>query len=584
MVDSIALEALQDSPETAERLGVPESLYGGPYHELLDDRSIAAVERRRISRLEHAEALREMQIRPLSPEAGREVSSVSQQFDAATDLDRYAIGYVRIGWASPYLINHLDGAYTDLVRLMTQKHPVRSRADADSWLARLRKVAPAMRDDLRNLEVDLRNGVIPPRDELNRTLERIRSLTPVRPREHPAYIQFADSLADVSELTHDEIVRLQDEAAVILANDLRPAYDELARTLQDVADKAPEEPGVWRQPNGEEYYRSALRLYTGTARTPQEIADIGRGVIADVTAEMDTLLASQGYAEGSVAERMTALSSAPDYLLPDSLEGVSDLFAALREHQIWGEDNLARISNFKPRALTDTRLVPKAARRASGGAYYRPAAMDGSKPATFNVNVVSPLEWPTWSLPTLTFHETIPGHHLQVEAARASTDGALWNAIWTVSGFNEGWALYAEDLANELGAYRNNPVGRLGYLQAVLLRAARAVADVGVHSERWTRQEAVDYLVATVGISTAQAEREVDRFTIWPGHACSYIVGREEIRRLRGMADRELGPQFDLVAFNDVVLSGGSRPLEIVGRDVRAWIEAQKASAPAVEK
>jgi uncharacterized protein (DUF885 family) len=226
------------------------------------------------------------------------------------------------------------------------------------------------------------------------------------------------------------------------------------------------------------------------------------------------------------------------------------------------------------------RQAPLLSQDAAPGAYYKAAALDGSRPATYNLNVRSTLDFPAWSLPTLTYHEAVPGHHIQAGLAREKPDQPVLNYFISNPAFSEGWAVYAEDLADELGAYETDKLAKLGYLQSLLFRAARLVTDTGIHSERWTREQAIVYLVDTTGMSRAAMENEVDRYTIWPGQACAYMAGRETIRRLRTSAQSELGQAFDLRAFNDAILAGGARPLPVLEADIADWIASRRPATP----
>jgi uncharacterized protein (DUF885 family) len=216
----------------------------------------------------------------------------------------------------------------------------------------------------------------------------------------------------------------------------------------------------------------------------------------------------------------------------------------------------------------------------AAGAYYRAGALYGSRPAAYSINLRSTLDFPVWTLPTLTFHEAAPGHHIQAGLARENVDQPLLNFITFNPAFAEGWAVYAEDLAAELGAYETDKLARIGYLQSLLFRAARLVVDTGIHSQRWPREQAVAYLVDTTGLPRAVMENEVDRYTIWPGHACAYMTGRETIRRLRQTADIELGPDFDIRAFHDAVLANGARPLPVLEADIADWIVSRRPAPP----
>jgi uncharacterized protein (DUF885 family) len=304
-------------------------------------------------------------------------------------------------------------------------------------------------------------------------------------------------------------------------------------------------------------------------------------LVTDLTAEIDPLLAELGLAEGSVGARLRTLASDPAYLLPETPEGRIALLATLNEKIDWAQKQSARVLPAPPKAKVDVREAAPLTQDSASSAFYKAAALDGSRPAIFNVNLRSTLDFPTWSLPTLAFHEAVPGHHMQAGLARERTQATLSYFI-SVPAFSEGWATYAEDLAAELGAYKDDRIGRLGYLQAMIQRAARMVADTGIHADKWTRPQAIAYLQDTIGISAAEAELEVDRMTIWPGLACSYMAGRETIRRMRTGAERELKAAFDLKAFHEAILLPGPRPLPVLEADIAEWV-AQRRPAPPVE-
>ena len=233
-----------------------------------------------------------------------------------------------------------------------------------------------------------------------------------------------------------------------------------------------------------------------------------------------------------------------------------------------------------PKGKIEVRIAPQNSQDTAPAAYYKAAKLDGSRPATYNINLRSTLDWPMWSLPTLSFHEAAPGHHIQAGLAREKTGQPMLNYLISSPAFSEGWGLYAEDLGNELGAYETDKMAKLGYLQSLLFRAARLVADTGMHAERWTREDTITYMTETTGLPRERMVNEVDRYTVWPGQACAYMAGRETIRRLRAEATQALGAQFDLKAFHDAVLQPGPRPLPVLEADIANW-EASRSAPPA---
>ena len=581
LVEQMGSNEAHRRPEAAETMGLPETLFGGKYSALLDDRSGAAVERNRINRLDQLAALERIDPATLGAEAKRTRDIAVWMLGAVTAVDAHGYGYAELGRAGPYVITFADGAYTDLSKFMTLHAPVRSRADANDWLARLDGMDEAMRDERRRFETDIAAGAAPPAAVLRRALAKAQQLAPTNPREHPLVTYFIESLAQIPDIPVEEIATLQKKATDLVGGEIKLEYGRLIELLEKTLKDAADEPGVWRLKNGAAYYADALRLHTTTDLSPKQLHEAGMKLVTDLTAEIDPLLAELGLAEGSVGSRLRTLASDPAYLLPETPEGRIALLATLNEKIDWALKQSARVLPAPPKAKVDVREAAPLTQDSASSAFYKAAALDGSRPAIFNVNLRSTLDFPTWSLPTLAFHEAVPGHHMQAGLARERTQATLSYFI-SVPAFSEGWATYAEDLAAELGAYKDDRIGRLGYLQAMIQRAARMVADTGIHADKWTRPQAIAYLQDTIGISAAEAELEVDRMTIWPGLACSYMAGRETIRRMRTGAERELKAAFDLKAFHEAILLPGPRPLPVLEADIAEWV-AQRRPAPPVE-
>ena len=560
--------------------GLSVEAFGRPYTSLLDDRSLAASERARTLRLAYLGELEAIDRTALSRDSLRTLDTALFVYRSAAAVDRHARGYVHLGWASPYLINQSDGAYADLIKFLTITHTVRSRADAEDWLERLSQMDEAMQDERRRFQIDIEAGGAPSRAILQRTLDKVRRLTPTNPREHQLVLYFTESLAQIPDLPEDEIRGMIDRAAEMVGGEIGDEYRLLAWTLEKALTKSSDDPGVWRLKGGGQYYADTLKLYTTTDLTPAQLHEAGEKLVASISAEIESILLELGQEEGTIGQRLHALASDPAYLFPDTPEGREAMVEAIDGQIKWAETRLSRIVSVGPRNKVQIRQTPTISKDTAPGAYYKPMALDGSRPATYNLNIRSTLDFPAWSLPTLSYHEAAPGHHLQAGLAREKANQPLLNFAVSSPAFSEGWAVYAEDLANELGAYETDSLAKLGYLQSLLFRAARLVVDTGIHSERWSREEAINYLVDTTGLSRAAMENEVDRYTIWPGQACAYMAGRETIRRLRTSAQRELGPAFDLRSFHDAILAPGPRPLPVLEADIADWVASRKPAAP----
>ena len=567
-------------PEEADMLGLPETAFGGPYVTSLNDRSMAVEERNRTRRIELLGEFERIDRATLSPPAVRNYDSLRFVLEGTVAVDRHGHGVTEPGRAAPYVITFADGAFTDLVKFLTLHAAITTSAQADAWLKRLAQMDEAMRDERRRFEVDLEAGTIPPRSVIERTLDKARQLRPGVARDHVLVQTFTEALAQVADIPEADIARLTNRAAELVGGDIKKEYDALIALLESTLSKAPAEPGVWRLKDGEAYYADVLKLHTTSALTPPQMNELGRKLVAQIAKELDPLLAAAGLAEGSVGARLRSLSQRPELLFPETPEGRLALLDAVNQKISWANGITARVVDVDKPAQLMVREAPRIVQDTASRAYYRPGPLDGSRPGVYNIALRATADFPAWTLPTLTFHEGVPGHHLQVELARDTPNQPVIEHLIAYPAFTEGWATYAEDLALELGAYQSDPLGRIGYLQSQLLRAARLVVDTGIHAQRWTREEAISYLEDTVGVSRATAELEVDRYAIRPGVAAAYMTGRETILRLRGQAQRELKSAFVLKAFHAAVLGPGPRPMPVVESDIASFIAAQQNVSP----
>jgi uncharacterized protein (DUF885 family) len=335
--------------------------------------------------------------------------------------------------------------------------------------------------------------------------------------------------------------------------------------------------GVDRLPDGAAYYAASLKQMTTTDYTPAQVHALGLSEVARVGAEMDTLLKSQGLVDGTVAARVQALHKDPRFLLPNTDEGRRQLLA--KYQQILDEVNARMPEYFRtvPTTKLSVERVPIAAEKGSAGAYYQPAAMDGSRPGVFFANLRDVQETATWTMKTLAYHEGIPGHHFQISIAQNLKDLPLIRQQTLYSSYAEGWALYAERLAAEIGMYKDDPFGDLGRLEAEMFRSTRLVVDTGLHAEGWSREQAIAYMVGTTGMNESEVISEVERYMGQPGQACAYKVGQIKILELRERAKSALGPKFNLKAFHAVVLENGGVPLTLLDTLVDEWIANTKA-------
>jgi uncharacterized protein (DUF885 family) len=348
-----------------------------------------------------------------------------------------------------------------------------------------------------------------------------------------------------------------------------PALSRQIAALEALRPKAVDKAGVWHLPDGEAYYASAVYSNTTSSIPVSELHQLGLQQVADISAQLDKGLSAQGYTKGSVGERIRALNRDARFLAPDNDQGREQLLDAARQM-------LARVSAQLPKAFRtippgslEVRRVPIAIENGAPGAFYSEGI--GRAPGVYSLNLKSPSELPLWRLPTLTYHEGIPGHHFQYAVLNAAGGVSLFRRIVRFSAYTEGWALYAERLAYELGVYENDPVGHIGLLQSELFRAARIVVDTGIHDKRWTRQQATHWMIDNAGEHPGAAEREIDRYCVYPGQACSFMMGRNDILAARERARATMGTRYDVRDFHELVLRSGPVPLNVLQSAAAQW-------------
>jgi uncharacterized protein (DUF885 family) len=361
----------------------------------------------------------------------------------------------------------------------------------------------------------------------------------------------------------------------LLTDRVYPALSAQNAVLKAALPTAGHEASVRRLPQGEQYYANSLRYITTTRLSADEIHRTGLEQIAELSARADVLLKAQGMTQGSVADRIKALGEDPRYVYPNTDAGKAELIAKLNEQMAAMEARLPTAFGRLPKATVQIKRVPPEIEAGAPMGYYNSPSLDGTRPGIYWINLKDTAEWPSWTLPTLTYHEAAPGHHLQISLQQESESAPLLMNLLGFSSYVEGWGLYAEQLADEMGAYENDPVGRIGYLQSLMFRAARLVVDTGIHSKGWSREEGIRYMMEAYGDQEGAATSEVERYCGWPGQACAYKVGHNEWVRLREKAKASLGDRFDLKGFHDTALAAGGVPLSVLERLVDGWVSAQ---------
>jgi uncharacterized protein (DUF885 family) len=364
----------------------------------------------------------------------------------------------------------------------------------------------------------------------------------------------------------------QGRATKIVADKVYPALDRQIAAIEALKPTTRAGDGAWRLTNGDAIYAAALEQMTTTKLTPEEVHQMGLTQVAEISAELDKILRGEGLTQGSVGARLDQLNRRADQLYPNTDEGRAALLASLNDDVQRMTEKLPLLFSTLPKQPLEIRRVPVEIQDGASNGYYNRAALDGSRPAIYFINLKDTGDWPKYTLPALSFHEGVPGHHLQISISQTSTEIPTLRKIGGFSPYSEGWALYAESLADEAGVYRG-PIERAGFLQSYLFRATRLVVDTGLHAKRWSREKATDYMVETTGFARPRTQREVERYCTQIGQACSYKVGHGVWAKLRKEAEEKLGPKFDVKRFHDVLLEG-AMPLTILEQRVRERIAA----------
>ncbi|MGB7371502.1 DUF885 domain-containing protein [Erythrobacter sp.] len=560
-LDAIAYAMLRHEPGRATGLGIDTGEFAdwrgtfGPAGEAGQDAYAATLrEQLAIARAYPREGLTADQ------RIGFEV--VESAFSSALEGMALPYGEVAVGsWRNaPYVVIQNVGGYIDYPRFFGATQPVRDARDVDYYIERVAEVPRILAGETERIADARRMGVVPPDFLLEKAIAQMEASIAAASESYAGPIAAAEV---------DGAERGSQRVEQIVATDIVPALRSQLAELRTQARKADSDAGMWSQPGGEEWYRWAVGASTTTDMTPDAIHEQGLAELDELHGRMDPILREIGYTQGSVGERMQALSQDPRYQFPEGDPGREEIFAFINERVDWIKAQMPRAFETLVDPNLEIRRLPLAEEPGAPGAYGGAGSKDGTIPGRMWINLRTTDLHRKYDLPDLTFHETIPGH---VWEGEYSNRLPLIRSVLAFGAFSEGWALYAEQLADELGAYDDFQVGRLGYLQSLAFRACRLVVDTGLHSKRWTREEARRFFVERNGSKEDEVASEVDRYCSWPGQACSYKIGHSEIVRQRQRAKAELGNAYDFKAFNTAVILGGNAPLDVVGNTVGRYI------------
>jgi uncharacterized protein (DUF885 family) len=560
LFEDIFQERVRNSPELASSLGLDK----GPNAALkskLDTRPAAVARREDLARNRRAIA----RLNGVSPATLSDPAKLNREV-VLYSLDTSTVAAARWDIDSaqrPYPITQQGGAYFQVPDFLNTAHTINGAADAEAYLSRLGQFATVLDNDTADQRAQAARGFLAPAWSIDLALGQMRKLRSPAPEQN-SMVQSLVKRAAAKGIAGD----WQRRASAIVAQSIYPGLDRQMATMEQLKPTTRPGDGAWRLNDGEAIYAEALHEATTTNFTPAEVHQMGLDQVADITRQLDQILKSQGYTQGSVSERLGVVSKNPSQVYPDSDAGRAELLSYLNQVVKDMYTRLPQAFDTLPNQPLEIRRVPPEIQDGASNGYYNRAALDGSRPAIYFINLKDMGDWPKFTLPTLCYHEGVPGHHLQISITQESKDIPTLRKLGFFSAYSEGWALYAEQLADELGAYAKDPLGRAGFLQSFLFRAARLVVDTGIHSKRWSREQATDYMVQTTGYARPRSQREVERYCTMIGQACSYKVGHTAWTRARAEAQKTLGAKFDLKRFHEV-LREGAMPLSILERRIR---------------
>ena len=469
-------------------------------------------------------------------------------------------------WFLPYVVSHLSGPHVEILTLLEQKHEISEQADAEAFVKRIYQYEQVVAGTIEKINHDQALGVIPPDFIVANTIANLQTSLAKSAEQHTITNAFREKLQSVEFV--DETA-LEQEVVQAVAKSYLPATKRLLAKLKQLQPLANHHAGVGRLPNGEAFYQAMITHLSDSTLNAEQIHQIGLAEVARIHTDMDRLLKTIGYEQGTVGERMSVLLKDPKYLYPNTPEGKQQLVADMKADLALANEKLPQWFATLPEQEVSIKVVPPHREQSVSGAFYEPPTKHS--PGTYWISLYDTASSPSYTLQTLTYHEANPGHHLQTILG-LSDSNPLLATIFYSNASAEGWGLYAERLAAEMGIYENDPVDDIGRLQAELHRAVRLVIDTGIHAFGWSREQAIDYYVATEGAHISEAISEVERYVVWPGQALGYKLGELKIIELREQAKKALGDKFDIRSFHDQVLKTGALPLPVLEQKINNWI------------
>ena len=472
-----------------------------------------------------------------------------------------------------------SGVTVNLPQFLTDMHSIKNEKSVHRYISRLNEFGRVLIEVKGRVEDDRDHGVVPPDFVIEKSLIGMRAFIEGGAAKNALITTLPEKLDKIEELGSDKKDTLIADATMAVEEQVIPGYEAMIVLYEEMLEDTDHNAGIWRIPGGDKVYEAALKSNTTTDMSADEIHEIGLAEVARIEKEADEILNSQGYTEGTITERVKALMGDPEQNFPNDADGRQAMLDYLVE---LNDDVMSKAGEYfitLPDQPLEIVRVPEYSQDSAPGGYYSPPALDGSRPGRFYINLKNTTDNPRWTLPTFLYHEAAPGHHFQLSLSQKIENVPFLRKLSPFNAYSEGWALYAERVAKtDMDMYADDPLGDLGRLQAEIFRAVRLVVDTGMHAKKWSREEAIEYMIEKTGSTEDEVTREIERYVVWPGQATAYKTGQLAILKMRKEAEDALGDKFNLREFHELLLMNGAMPLGILGETVDEWIEQQKSS------
>ena len=557
-----------DSPEMMTYLGIFDN-----YNVILKHNQKLSVSSLEDADQDHADRIKRLKIlNKYDSKKLSEIQKITKKiaiFDVENDIHEFENFRFH---SHPF--NQISGGHLNIVEFMTDTHPVRNYREASDYIKRVEKFNEIFTADLLWLEEQKKQGIFAPQFVFDHVIRQLKELLAYEDKDNPLMQVFSRKV-EALELDLEKVTELKSNLSKVIASDVKLGFQSILDYMESNYENANQHHGVWSLPGGEDYYAARLRSYTTTNYTAEEIHQIGLAEVKRISDRMKGIFIELGYKVNKpVGSMMNDLNENPDFLYADTSDRKEIVINDFNQMVKEAEEGIKPYFNEIPVSPVEVRAVPEYSEQTAAGGYYQSPSLDGSRPGVFYANLYDIKQTATFGMRTLAFHEAVPGHHFQIALNQENSDLTFYRKFgYGTSAFSEGWALYSEQLALEIGLAKDL-YDELGILQSELFRANRLVVDTGMHHKRWTREQAMKYMKETTGMSDTEVRVEIERYIVWPGQATSYKMGMLKILELRQKAKKALGEKFDLKTFHSIVLDQGNVPLFILEELVDNWIKA----------